>query len=383
MKDRILLVIPQLEVGGAETQLVRLALGLDANAFEPEVAVFYPGGALEPALRQAGIRVHHIRRTTRLGHESIVDLARLLRRERHAVLHSFLRPANWRARIAARLASTPVVIASARSVETEISLPHVVLDRLLARWTDAIIVNASAIRDSLVKRERLRPDLFRVIENGLDVASFADLPNAAAARLSLGFRPDEPLVVCVGNLQPEKNHEDFLRMAALIHREDPQVSFVLVGAGDRGEDLRALSSRLGLNDALVFAGFREDVRPYLAACDVFLNTSRREGCCNAILEAMAARRPVVAYRVGGNPELVMNGETGTLVEFGDVAALATAVKRYLEEPGLRDRHGDAGYHRAERSYGTKVMARRTSELYVELLHRKRGAAQPDTAAIGT
>lgn len=370
MNARVLLVIPQLDVGGAEVQLVRLAARLRAHGFEPEVAVFYEGGALEPELRAHDVPVHHLERTTKLGHEAILDLARLLRTRRFCVVHAFLRPANWRARVAALLAPVPAVFASVRSVEVDLGRIHATLDRILAVWTDAVVVNAEAIGDFLVRRERLSPRLFRVIRNGLDLDPFNDLPPQEAAKRALGIDPGAPFVVCVGNLQPEKNHEDFLALAREVSRHRPDATFALVGDGERRGALEIERGRLGLDARVRFAGFQSDVRPFLAACDVFLNTSRREGCCNAILEAMAARRPVVAYAVGGNPDVVADGVTGVLAPFGSIDRLSEAVERYLGDPELRRAHGDAGRDRVRRVFGVAAMVERTAALYREVLVRK-------------
>jgi len=366
-RPRVLLVIGQLDMGGAEKQLVHLAVRLAAEGFEPEVAVFYQGGHLEPLLVDAGVPIHHIRRTSKIGLEAILHLRQVLRKGDHAIVHSFLWPANWRARVAGILARTPVIVSSTRSVETWLRPHHVVVDRILARRTNAIVVNAEAIRDFLVGREKVRPALIRVIRNGLDTAPFDAILGRSEARSRLGLAPDVPVVLIVGNLQPEKNHEDFLRMADRVRQLRTDARFIVVGDGERRAALNSLAHDLGLDRATIWAGFQPDVRPYLAACDVFLNTSRREGCCNAILEAMAAARPVVAYAVGGNPEVIADGSTGRLAPLGAVDLLAKHVLGYLDDPDLGRADGDAGARRVADHFSVEAMTQRTVGLYNELL----------------
>jgi glycosyltransferase involved in cell wall biosynthesis len=362
----VLLVIPQLDVGGAETQLVRLATRLHGEGFAAEVAVFTPDGDLESQLTGAGVPVHHVRRRSKAGIEAVLDLRRILRAGRFDIVHSFLWPANWRARLAGLLAATPILVASPRGVDTWMQLPHVLVDRILALGTDAIVVNAEAVRDYLVRREKIPPRLIRVIPNGINAGLFSSLPSREEARARLGLPPRDPVVLIVGNLRPDKGHEDFLRTAAIVKETRPRTLFVVVGDGERRGPLEALASELGLGAAVQFAGHQADVGPYLAACDVAMNTSPLEGCCNAIIEAMAAGRPVVAYAVGGNPELVASGETGRLVARGDLEGLARAVVSYIDDPQLGASHGEAGARRVSQTLSIETMTKRTADLYREL-----------------
>jgi glycosyltransferase involved in cell wall biosynthesis len=367
-------VIAQLDIGGAERQVVNLASGLRSLGFDVEVAVFYPEGELEATLRAAGVRVHHLKRTSVHGIETILDLRRLLGGHRKDIVHAFLWPANWRARIAAIVAGVPVVIASPRSVETWLRWYHVVVDRLLARKTSAIVVNASAIRDFLVDREGVPRELFHVIPNGIDLAPFDGLPSKSDAKAALGIPATVPMILTVGNLQPEKNHEDFLALAAAIFRNRPDAVFVIVGDGPRGKALLEREKELGIEGRVRWEGRRGDVPRYLAACDVFVNTSRREGCCNAILEAMAVARPVVAYDVGGNPELVADGRNGRVVPFGRIDELAAAVADYLDRPERARTHGEEGARRVRGEFSHAAMVDGTAALYRHLLSRRIGNA---------
>jgi glycosyltransferase involved in cell wall biosynthesis len=378
-RARVLLVVAQLTTGGAEVQLIHLARRLGKLGIHPEVAIYHRGGELEPRLIRAGIKVHHLRRATRLGVETILHLRELLRDGRYDVVHSYLWPANWRARIAGLLAGTPVIISSPRSVDVWLKARHVAVDRLLATWTDAIIVNARAIQEHLMEREGLPASLFRLVYNGLDQNGFDDLPDREEARRTLGLPVERPVALMVGNLKIEKNHEHFLEIAAHTRDRRPDALFVAVGGGNRRAELEAMAERMGLRDTVHWAGLQDDVRPWLAASDVTLNVSHREGCCNAILESMAAGVPVVAYSIGGNPELVDDHETGRLFAPGDTRGCADAVVEYLDRPELARLHGGQGRARARREFTADAMTERTARVYEELLarkgHRARGAGE--------
>jgi glycosyltransferase involved in cell wall biosynthesis len=178
------------------------------------------------------------------------------------------------------------------------------------------------------------------------------------------------VVLTVGNLQPEKNHEDFLALAAHLLPHQPEACFIVVGDGPRRGSLLERAVELGVADRIRWEGRREDVGTYLAACDVFVNTSQREGCSNAILEAMAAGRPVVAYGVGGNPELIADGGSGRVVPFGRTDELSHAVGAYLQDPRLARTHGEEGARRALSEFSRAAMVRRTAALYRQFLTRR-------------
>jgi len=368
----VLLVIPELDMGGAEVQLVRLATHLHLEGIAPEVAVFHAGGHLEPALLEAGIPVHHVRRTSKVGMETIFHLRRILKEGRYEIVHTWLWSANWRGRIAGILASTPIIISGPQSVDSWMRVHHIALDWILARWTEDVVVNAEAVREFFGQRVKIPDRLIRVIPNGLDAGRYRDVPDRGAARSRIGLPEDAPVVLIVGRLRPEKSQEDFLRMAALVRNERPDARYVIVGDGVRRSALEAEAARLGLRDVVHWAGHQDDVAPFLAACDVFLNTSRVEGLCNAIMEAMAAARPVVAYSVGGNTELIEEGVSGRCIEPGNVEALARAVVEYLDDPEMAERHGARGAGRMVGRYSTESMVESTAGLYKELLAQRNG-----------
>ncbi len=367
---RCLLVVPRLGIGGTEVQVARLARHLRDVDVAPEVAAFAESEALQDELEAAGVRVHILPRRGVVGPGALFKLGALLAAESFPVVHSFLWSANWRARIAARYARTPVVIASVRSVDHWMRFHHVCLDRLLAAWTDAIVVNARANQRYLMERCGLHESLFHVIYNGLEDGQFDVSLERRGARQRLQLPLAAPVILSVGSLRREKNHEDFLELARRVRQVYPQARFVVVGAGELQESLQRRARDLGLGEVVLWAGLQRDVRTYLRAADVFVNVSQREGCCNAILEAMALGLPVVAYAVGGNPEIVTDGVSGTLVAYGDVQGLATAVERYLRQPDLALRHGQAGRARVAREFRARHVAARVGELYRELLRRK-------------
>jgi len=229
------------------------------------------------------------------------------------------------------------------------------------RWAlgaaDAIVGVSHFVAQGLVAAG-YRADRVFAVHNSLDLADqtwqrFAD---RASMRASLGIPADAPVITIASRLFRWKGHHDLVESLAAIRTELPAVRLVIVGEDDPranpggGSYRMELASRiaeLGLERHVIFTGFRTDVGDVMAAGDVFCQPSAEEPFGMVYLEAMAARRPVVAYRSGGAPEVVVDGETGFLVDRGDISALASSLLRLLRDQDLRRRFGEAGRRRVE------------------------------------
>ena len=371
---RVAYVIGELGKGGAEYQLYELLRHLDRRRFAPGVFVLAPGGWWVEPIRALGVPVEEI---PRRGAADVRRLARLrasLRRFAPHLLHAILWSGNSYGRLAALGLGIPVVIAAERVV-TPYRGWQVVVERALDRVTDAYLVNCEAIAAWQVERKRLPREKIEVIPNGIDLGR---LPLFAldrrGARSAAGLRRERRLVAGVGRLDAQKDFATFLRSAAMIAAEFPDVDFLVVGEGGERAALEALARRLGLGARVVFTGLRHDVPRLLAAVDVFALTSLYEGFPNVLLEAMATGAVAVATDVGGCRELVTSGETGLLVPPRAPAAVAAAVGRVLRDPALARRLATAARQRVEGAFSVDVMARRTMDAYLRRLDATRAPA---------
>ncbi len=371
---RIAYVIGELDKGGAEYQLYELLRHLDRRRFAPGVFVLAPGGWWVEPIRALGVPVEEL---PRRGSADVRRLARLraaLQRFAPHLLHTILWSGNSYGRLAALGLGIPVVIAAERVV-TPYRGWQVVVERALDRVTDAYLVNCEAIAAWQVERKRLPREKIEVIPNGIDLGR---LPLFAldrrGARSAAGLRRDRRLVAGVGRLDAQKDFPTFLRAAAMIAAEFPDVDFLVVGEGGERAALEALARRLGLGARVVFTGLRHDVPRLLAAVDVLALTSLYEGFPNVLLEAMATGAVAVATDVGGCRELVTSGETGLLVPPRAPAAVAAAVGRVLRDPALARRLATAARQRVEGAFSIDVMARRTMDAYLRRLDATRAPA---------
>ena len=238
------------------------------------------------------------------------------------------------------------------------------------------------IADWLSHDVRIASNRIRQIYNGVDTRSFR--PRSASSAGGAGDAdPGIITVGTVGRLDPIKNQAELLRACREILDRRPEyrsrLRLVMVGNGPLHGALQSLARELRLGDIVTMHGARSDVAELMRSMDIFVLPSVNEGISNTILEAMATGLPVVAGRVGGNPELVIDGVTGALTEPGGFGA---AVERYLEDPGLRVRHGAAGRARAVEQFSLDAMIRGYVELYDEVLYgRTPGLPSRNPAAI--
>jgi len=244
--------------------------------------------------------------------------------------------------------------------------------RLLCAAAARVIANSHATAAHLPCQDKVT-----VIHNGIEVEQFDPAMDGAPFRRRHGIPLDALLVGVVGRLRPWKGQDRFLRVLACLRERVPEAWGVIVGGTPFGvEDdypaqLQRLAAKLGLTDRAVFTGHLDDVRPALAAMDLFIHPGDPEPFGLVNLEAMAMGKPVVAFGHGALPEIVADGETGLLVPPGDEAGLAEAVVALLRDPARRAAMGRAGRQRVKASFSARETAQHVAQVYEELLSRCR------------
>lgn len=339
---KILHVVHGLPRGGLETGLVNLANGLPRERFAQEICCLERRGEMADRLAPyVPLQV-----LDRGRHDLTVPfkLARVVRRARPDVVHC----RNWNSWPDTVLGCVLAgfrgeLLWSFHGFAEGHSFP--LRRRLASRTLAALTGHLLAVcRDSAERYARLagiRADRFDVIYNGVDTGRFLPRDDAHALRQSLGLPVDRVLVTAVGSLTPVKNHLGLLEAAGRHGAEcGDAATFLIVGEGALRAELEGEIERRGLRDRVRLYGASDRVPEILAASDLFVLPSQLEGMSNAILEAMASGLPVVAFRVGGNPELVVHGETGLLCEAGDHGALAAAIGRLVRHREERAAMGE-------------------------------------------
>jgi len=277
--------------------------------------------------------------------------------------------------VVARLARVPYVVRTRRNLGHDIRAIDRWMGRIVGRLVDATVVNCGACGQAVVEQEAARPESVVVLENGIDLEPFAQVPPYTP---STNGRPRR--VGMVANLRPVKGVEVFVRAAAIVAKMHPDVVFELAGTGDC-EPTRQLARECGIDDRLKLLGSVDDIPGFLRELDVAVLTSHAEGLSNAILEYMAAGRPIVATAVGGNEEVIEDGVTGLLVPRGQPDAVAGAIDRFLRDPVMAVRFGAAASNRAHEKYCQEAATRRYERFYDELTRNKGSRKGPSAVCV--
>ncbi len=382
---RLMKFVAAFGIGGTERHVVNLGHALDTACFALSFGCLKRWGDLldEVDARRTPVAEYRIR--SLYPHRTFreqVRFARDLRRAGVDIVHAYNVYANIFAIPAARLARVPVVLASIRDTGIYLSQAQRRVQRAVCRLADCVLVNAEAVRRWLID-EGYPGDRVVVIRNGVDLSRFARRGVGGAIRAEFGLPATAPLVAVLARLDRNKGIEDFLDAAVVVAARAPAVRFLVVGDryvvrggaivqdGAHREALEARARRLGLEGRVFFTGFRRDVPEILSEVGVSVLPSLSEGLPNAVLESMAAGVPVVATRVGGNPEVIEDGGNGLLVPPRDPAALARAILTVLENSDLARSLGGAGRACVEERFSLDLMTRRTEGLYVSMLEESR------------
>ncbi|HWC12106.1 MAG TPA: glycosyltransferase [Acidimicrobiales bacterium] len=330
---RVVLVTNGLVRAGTETQIVRLAAWLRAHGDEVGILSILPTAAFADELAALQVPVAHLRLRPRLRAVSaLVGGWQVLRLWRPDVLVSFGYQANVLGRVAGALAGVPVRISSLRNERFGGRLREIVI-RATSFLATTTTTNSHRAAEGFVRRRVVPAGRLVVIPNSLDVAAIeAGAGDRATARRELAVGDDDFLWLAMGRLHPQKDYRTLLTAFADLVSGHPSARLRIAGEGRLRAELLDLLEELGLGDHACLVGLRDDVPRLLAAADGLVMASAWEGLPNVVMEAMAAGLPVVATRVGGVPELVEDGRTGSLVPPRDPAALARAMAGIMALP---------------------------------------------------
>jgi L-malate glycosyltransferase len=375
---RLLKVVPTLMCGGTEHQFMALGRSLDPGRFALEFACLRRSGGFAAEIEACGIPLREYRINSFVSLNAFAQQARLVRDVRRSgiqIVHAYSFYGNVFAIPPARVAMTPVVIASVRDCGVYLTPAQQHVQRHVCRLADCVLVNADAVAHWLTG-QGFDPSKIVVIRNGVDLRRFERPPDAGRLRRELGVPSTSPIVAVASRLHPLKGIHHFLEAAAIVGRRFPDVRFLVIGEaapGDRAylDILTRLAERLGIGDRVVFTGLRADVPDLLACASVSVMPSLNEALSNVLLESMAAGTAVVATRVGGTPEAVEDGVNGVLVPSGDSPALARGIARLLSDREFASRVGQCGRQFVRQHFSMDTMVCATEHLYHSLLERRR------------
>jgi L-malate glycosyltransferase len=369
MKHSVLLLARELHQGGSERQLTEVALGLDRARFDPHVGAFRPTGMRGDELRNAGIPTVHFPVYSFRSAAAVAGfwwLVRYIHRHNIHIVHAFDAPLTVYAMPVVRYFTSAVAISSQRGHRD--LAPAL---RSLVRWTDrmvdGVVVNCKYLKSHLINDEQVAEGLVYTCYNGINLQQFCPGPSNRPPSL-----PEDALVVgVVCALRPEKGLLTLVDAFARIRPLRKEMKLVFVGSGSVLPDLHARAQEVGVAADCVWEPATSDVAKWLRTFDIFVLPSLSEALSNSLMEAMACRCPVIASDVGGNPEIVRDGETGLLFEPGNAGALVEALNRLIKDPSVRKTLADNGQRIIRNGFSRAASASRMAEIYEELLAKRR------------
>lgn len=366
---KLLKIVTNFNIGGTERQFTNLALRIDSSRFELHLGCLQNYGELLEEIETLDIPRPEFRIGSLYGLKTMrqaMRLMRYIRRNLIQVVHSYGFYANVFTVPAARLAGTPIVVASIRDTGDILTPNQRRVQRAVCRLADCVLVNAEAIRQTLIA-EGYNSQKIVVIRNGIVSSKFERTQRGAGLRQELGLLPSHRLVMVSSRLNRMKGIEYFLDAAAIVASRFPDVRFLIVGDGANRSELQKRSQRLGLDQWVVFTGFRTDVPDLLSEATISVLPSLSEGLSNSLLESMASGVPVIAANVGGNPEIIEHGVSGLLVPPRDAGALAGAMSSLLADADLTSRFGQAGRRRVSELFSMERSVGETERFYERLM----------------
>ena len=366
-------VVYRLDVGGMENGLVNIINRLPKSRFRHSVVCLTRSSDFANRISDSDVQVFELFKKPGKDFAAYRRFFRLLRRLRPEILHT-RNLGTLDLTLLGMFSGTPIRVHGEHGWDASdpqgTSRKYRLMRRLCDIAVGRYVAVSTDIADWLNKVIGIRRDRVTHICNGVDTDRFK--PGGAAADIPWASQAGEELVLgSIGRLDPIKNFDLLLdSVAKLAASEDDRcrsVRLVLVGDGPQQSALKTRARELGIEERVWFAGSRNDVPELLRAFDLFVLPSRNEGISNTVLEAMASGLPVIATQVGGNPELVVDGETGALIAPNDAQVIADAISRYALEPAMRQDHGAAARRRVLGRFSLESMVQAYAGLYDELL----------------
>jgi sugar transferase (PEP-CTERM/EpsH1 system associated) len=370
-KIKILHVLDSLSVGGMERVVIDVINHLDQSRFDHVVCCISRKGEAAGLLRE-GTRCVDLGKGAGADYLAPAKIARLISEESPDIIHT----QSWSG-IDAAIAK--MMTRAARLVHSEHgrNFPHIhseplkrkVARRCLYHLSDAVFAISAEVRDYYCRETGFPRERMLVIPNGVDLRRFGKADGGARAELGIG--PEDFVVGTVARLDATKDTITLARAFARLYRlrRERNLKLLIVGDGEQKVVIEDFVAEQGLKAAVIFTGLRHDAPRLYGAMNVFALSSLSEGMPLTVLEAMAARAPVVATNVGALPELVEEGGTGFLVEPKDDQALAERLARFYAEPELALRFGDAARRKVEREHSLELMLRRYADLYLSVVRK--------------
>ncbi len=360
----IMHIVLSLECGGLEKIAIDLASKLNGGIFNSCICCLDTFGELAKEAKEKGIEVVLTKRMPGIDFTLPFKLAAIMKKRNICLVHTHNPGPLLYGTLAAKLAGIPVII------NTRHGRAKKHRNSYIWNMNDAVIAISEDAKREMLKWNRIDTKKTKVIYNGIDIDRYSKQQNGSEAKKALNIEPSTFVVGTVARLSPEKDQVTLIDAFSKVVNKIDDAKLIFVGDGILREELVNYASKLGISDKVMFLGFRDDVFKILPVFDVFVLSSLTEGISLTLLEAMAARKPILATSVGGNPEIVEDGVTGFLVPPKDPDKMAEKIINLLQNKELARRMGETGRKRMAEKFSLDRMVSEYKQLYEECLARK-------------
>ena len=362
---RVLQVSGALYFGGAEKVIAALAREVDRSRFEMEVCCTHALGPLADVICADGVPVTLAKNERRPSYLRPLDVREVIARFRPQVVHTHGLPALSNVGPLAMLGYVPFWVHTFHYGNYPYAeRRYMWMERVYGRWADRLVAVAEPQRQALISHHGYSPDRLVTLLNGVPANPLVNDPDVRARKRSeLGIPEDQPLVGTVAVLTEQKGIDYLIDAARLVSARHPRAKFLVVGDGTKMNLLRERVAAMGLDSTITFTGWRSDVTELLAAMDIYVMSSLWEAMPLALLEAMAAARPIVVTDVGDNRRIVANGTAARVIPARDAAAIANGVVELLDDPRAARALGERAAATFEEHYTVARMTARYESVY--------------------
>lgn len=378
-KINLLYVITKLELGGAQKQLLSLIRNLDKERFNILLFTAQEGLLVQEASSMEGLTLNRSRYLERPINPlkdllALIEIYLFIKRNKIDIVHTHSSKAGILGRLAAKLAKAKVILHTVHGWSFNIRQPNlkryffIWLERITAGFTDKLIVVSRHDKDTGLNNRIGTPNQYAVIRYGLDYNEFA-IQEKNNIKEELGLPSGISVVTMISCLKPQKQPQDFIKVASLVTQELPHVRFLLAGDGVLRPAVEDLINKFNLRQKVILLGWRKDIPRILSITDVLVLTSLWEGLPITVLEAMASSRPVIATDTGGVAEVIADQDTGFLVKPGDITAMSEKLVVLLRDEGLRRIMGRKAKDALGLDFSLDNTLNSTQGLYTSLITR--------------
>lgn len=366
----ILRVVIGLNQGGVQQGVLNLCSALDPKKFRLIVVALENGGAVAKEIERSGVAEVIVLGHQREPWKTIPALVRLMRDHRIDIVHASSYHPSLYARIAAIIAGVPVRISYEHSIFTRRRPFRTFFNLLLKTFTHAFTPVGGAVAAQVRDWYGYSADKIHVIHNGVDINLFRRVQDRKAAKSAVGLHPERPVVAMICRLDQEKGHQFFFQSAKKISQTH-DCQWLVVGTGREESIVKAQAFELGVGSLIQFWGMRRDIPEILAATDIYVFPTLREGFSNSLLEAMSSGCAVVASDFPANLEAVRDNHNALVVPMRNASAITTAVRSLLDDPHLAHRLSAQARADIERDFSIAAYASKMTNLYTTLWQQRR------------